>query len=384
MRRRQLAVMGLGSLWALWGGSLQAQTAGDWLAVELFSRWGAEPLTQLELSGPFVLNQQPFPAGIWKLQVHRQELVLSGPGQPRRYRGSLWLQGGGLRPVGGEERRYRGLIQIRPSGPEHLHLLNWVQLEDYLLALVPGEMPANWPAAALQAQAILARTLAVPHLRPAPRREWPSTPARPLQDSTAHQFYGGLAYETAATTAAVRATQGQILTHAGQPVEVLFHSTCGGHTSANQDIFAPPARPYLQGVSCEGCRASPFYGPHSVRLSRQELEQALGSAELEILQSDPWGRPLRIRVGSRLFTGQEFVLHLGQTLGWGILPSNRFTLKRLEPKAGQPESYLFTYRGAGHGVGLCQWGARGLAEQGYTASPILNHYFPGTQVTPLS
>lgn len=95
MRRRQLAVMGLGSLWALWGGSLQAQTAGDWLAVELFSRWGAEPLTQLELSGPFVLNQQPFPAGIWKLQVHRQALILSGPGQSRRYSGSLWLQGGG-------------------------------------------------------------------------------------------------------------------------------------------------------------------------------------------------------------------------------------------------------------------------------------------------
>jgi stage II sporulation protein D len=114
------------------------------------------------------------------------------------------------------------------------------------------------------------------------------------------------------------------------------------------------------------------------------LEQALGNGDLEIVQSDPWGRPLRIRVGSQLLTGQEFVLRLGQTLGWGILPSNRFTWERLQPKPGQQEVYLFTYRGAGHGVGLCQWGSRGLAEQGYTAPQILNHYFPGTQVITLS
>lgn len=69
---------------------------------------------------------------------------------------------------------------------------------------------------------------------------------------------------------------------------------------------------------------------------------------------------------------------------WGILPSNRFTWERLQPKPGQQEVYLFTYRGAGHGVGLCQWGSRGLAEQGYTAPQILNHYFPGTQVITLS
>jgi len=247
MRRRQLGAMVLGSLWAVWGGSRQAQTSGrgDWLAVELFSRWSADPLAELELVGPFVLNQQPFPTGAWKLQVRRQELLLTGPGQPRRYQGSLWLQGGALRPFAGEERRYRGWVQICPEGSGRLHLVNWVKLEDYLLALVPSEMPADWPAAALQAQAILARTLAIPHLHPGPRREWPSTSIRLLQDSTAHQFYGGLAYETAATTAAVRATRGQILTHAGQPIEVLFHSTCGGHTSANQDIFAPVSYTHL-------------------------------------------------------------------------------------------------------------------------------------------
>jgi stage II sporulation protein D len=390
MRRRQFGVTVLGSLWTACGGSLQAQPSlpGGWLAVELFSRSGMDPLTSLELSGPFVLNQQPFPTGTWRLHVHHQELFLTGPGQPRRYQGSLWLERGELRSSAGERRRYRGLVQIRPEGEtygplprtDRLRLVNWVKLEDYLLALVPGEMPPDWPAAALQAQAILARTLAIPYLQPGPRLSMGSRSANPLRDSTADQFYGGLTYETATTTAAVRETQGQILTDAGEPIAALFHSTCGGHTSANQDIFAPPARPYLQGVTCEWCQASPFYGPHSIRLSRGELEQALGSRDLEIVQSDPYGRPLRIRVGSRLLTGQEFTLRLGQTLGWGILPSNRFTLEHLQPRPGQQESYLFTYQGAGHGVGLCQWGSRGMAEQSYTAQQILNHYFPGTQV----
>ncbi|MEN9224233.1 MAG: hypothetical protein Q6L60_04255 [Thermostichus sp. HHBFW_bins_43] len=164
-----------------------------------------------------------------------------------------------------------------------------------------------------------------------------------------------------------------------QPIAALFHSTCGGHTSANQDIFAPPARPYLQGVVCEGCQDSPFYGPHTIRIAATDLERALGSSDLEIVQSDPQGRPLRLRVGSRLWHGQTFGLRLGQTLGWGILPSNRFTFER--PPAGSQEPYTFIYRGAGHGVGLCQWGARGLAKQGYTARHILGHYFPGAQLT---
>lgn len=393
MRRRQFGAGLLGSLGAVAGFISQAEASPQpvrlrrWLAVELFSRWGRDPFTQLELRGPFVLNRQPFGPGSWRLQVDHHQLLLTGPGRLRRYQGSLWLEGGELIGPGGAARRYRGRIQIRPQGAEQLQLINWVELEDYLLALVPGEMPTDWPAAALQAQAILARTLAVPYLQPQPRADLPQ--GSRLRDSTADQVYGGLIYETPATTAAVRATQGQILTQAGKPIAALFHSTCGGHTSANQDIFAPPPQPYLQGVACKWCQASPFYGPHQVRIPFEDLEQALGSSArvsgaehfLEILQADPHGRPLRLRVGSRLLTGQEVWLRLGQTLGWGILPSNRFTL---EPPAAGAREWVFIYRGAGHGVGLCQWGARGMAEQGYSAEHILSHYLPGSQLTLLS
>ncbi|MEN9231277.1 MAG: SpoIID/LytB domain-containing protein [Thermostichus sp. DG02_5_bins_236] len=377
MGRRQFGVAVLGSLWIASGRSVRAQPSLGWLPVELFSRLG-DPLTHLEVTGPFHLERQPFPSGTWRIHGRHQQLFLTGPGQPRRYQGSLWLEGGELRSPAGEPRRYRGWIQIRPQGSERLQLINWVQLEDYLLALVPGEMPADWPAAALQAQAILARTLAVPYLQPSLRTELTggSRAAHTLRDSTADQFYGGLTYETATTTAAVRETHGQILTYGSEPIAALFHSTCGGHTSANQDIFAPPAHPYLQGVACEGCRESPFYGPHTVQVSATDLKQALGSSDLQVLQSDPWGRPLRIQVGSRLLTGQDVWLHLGQTLGWGILPSNRFQLEGSATSA----AYRFTYRGAGHGVGLCQWGSRGLAQQGFNTRQILYHYFPGTQV----
>lgn len=384
MRRRQLGIMVLGSLWAISTPTAEAETSPGrvnlrgWVPVDLFSHLGRDPLTILELTGSFVLERQPFPGGTWRLHVHHQQLFLTGPGQPRRYQGSLWLQGGELRSPSGERRRYRGLLQIRPEAADQMRLINWVELEEYLWGLVPSEMPPHWPAAALQAQAILARTLALPYLQPRLGVDLPE--GSRLRDSTADQVYGGLTYETAATTTAVRSTQGQILIDPedGQPIAALFHSTCGGHTSANQDIFAPPAHPYLQGVVCEWCRDSPFYGPYTVQVTATDLEQALGSSDLQVVQSDPWGRPLRIRVGSRLWDGQTFGLRLGQTLGWGILPSNRFTLE--QPPEGSRQ-YSFTYRGAGHGVGLCQWGSRGMAEQGYTAQHILNHYFPGVRLT---
>lgn len=95
MRRRRFGAMALGAAGAACVGALPARTAPPegWLAVELFSRWSADPLVELELMGPFVLNQQPFPTGTWKLQVRRQELLLTGPGQPRRYQDPFGYRG---------------------------------------------------------------------------------------------------------------------------------------------------------------------------------------------------------------------------------------------------------------------------------------------------
>ncbi|NJK64151.1 MAG: SpoIID/LytB domain-containing protein [Synechococcaceae cyanobacterium SM2_3_1] len=320
-----------------------------------------------------------YPDGIWELRGQPDWIHLLGPGPPQRFSEGIWIDRcQGIELPQQAPRRYRGRIWVQVGRQGQLLLINWIPLEDYLLSVVPGEMPPEWPQAALQAQAILARTLALPFLRPL--TPWPDQTPR-LQDSTTHQFYGGQTYETAATTVAVRATQAQILTHQHHPIEALFHSTCGGHTSANQSIFAPPAHPYLQGVSCSWCRESPFWGPHSVELSVQDCAEIFGPGEIKVTSRDPHGRPLQIQVGQQPWMGQDFWLTLGQHLGWGLLPGNRF---QIQPRQPEERVYRVIYQGAGHGVGLCQWGARGLAAVGRTVQDILQYYYPGTEIHPIS
>lgn len=375
MLRRQIL---LGLAWGLSGWDpVGRRSSSALLPVRLLSQ---EPdLDQITLIAPFTLAGETFPTGQWQLQVHNQQLFLRGGGQPRHYRRPVLLQhAAGVQAPDREPRRYRGVTQIQAIGENQLALVNWVELEDYLLGVVPGEMPADWPMTALEVQAIVARTHAVPFLT-VPR--WDSGPPDSfLLDSTADQVYGGVSYESPTTTLAVRSTQGQIVTYNGRPIEALYHSTCGGHTSANQDIFAPPAQPYLQGVACHWCQPSPFFGPHTSYLSKSDLVELFGNYDVEIVRKDPYGRPLEVRVGARHFSGQEFWFTVGQTLGWGLLPSNRYSLT----PSGDLFAYRLTYQGAGHGVGLCQWGARGQALAGESTAAILSYYYPDTRIQSVS
>lgn len=336
------------------------------LSVQLFSQ--IPDLHQVTLHSPFVLEGETFPHGSWQLQAHQGQLFLRGGGQPRRYRGKVTIQRAfGIQALDRDPRRYRGIIEIRPEGDDQLRLINYLDPESYLLSVVPAEMPSDWPEVALQVQAILARTNAYFALNQRSNQE---RALALLKDSTQDQAYGGLSYETPATTAAVRSTQGTILQFEGEPLQALFHSTCAGHTSANQFIFAPPARPYLQGVECTWCHESPFYKPQTRYLSLSDLARVFDSYDLEVLTQDPYGRPGKIRVGSRRLSGQDFWLTLGQHLGWGLLPSNRYHLRRTS------DGYTVEFRGAGHGVGVCQWGVRGQALAGYSLDRILKYYYP--------
>ncbi len=339
----------------------QAQAFG--IPVELFS---GRSLTQFSCVGPFRVEEQGFGAGVWQLSRRGSQVVVSGGwGSAQRFPLPCRLFGGSLQ--GG--RVYRGWIVIQAQGTGRLRLINWLDLEDYVLGVVTAEMPPTWPEASLQAQAILCRTRAYPYRQPISL-----VPRRWLLDSTQDQRYGGVGSEHPRGQEAVNRSRGQILTHAGDPIAVLYHSTCAGHTSANQLIFAPPPRPYLQGVPCSYCQASPFYQPYTLDLTFQQLEDLFGSSHLTLVESDPWGRPVSIRAGSRIWSGQAWWRQVGSQMGWGVLPGNRLSWQPTD--AG----IRITAQGAGHGVGLCQWGSRFLGEQGWDPQAILNHYFPGTRL----
>jgi stage II sporulation protein D len=154
--------------------------------------------------------------------------------------GALLLNG--VSVPGIRDGRYRGALELRPSG-RGISVINALGLESYVRGVVSAESPSAWPAEALKAQAVAARTYAI------------TSRAGSISDGfdqyadTRSQVYKGVAAERASTDAAVAATAGQVVTYAGQPVTTFFFSTSGGHTESIENSFVGSApKPWLRGV----------------------------------------------------------------------------------------------------------------------------------------
>jgi stage II sporulation protein D len=268
---------------------------------------------------------------------------------------------------------YRGTFQRLDDG----QIVNVVDLEAYLYSVIPLEMPPSWPPAALQTQTICARTYVLQ--RSDPRRAYDLVP------SELNQVYHGTSSETPAGTAAVDATAGRVLSYGGNFAQIAYSSCCGGHTESSSDAWGNVPIPYLQGVVCTSCSASPHYR-WTTTLSFDAVAQAL-SATLA-----PFGRLTDVQLQDRDSSGRarsfELVGDRGSTsvsgsvfrrdVGSRVLPSLLLTDVRRAPDGA---SVQLDGGGLGHGVGLCQWGARGMALAGSQAPDILAFYFPGTTIT---
>lgn len=156
-----------------------------------------------------------------------------------------------LVPLGGsrlsvEGKHYRGIVELRVSPFGTVRPINWVELEQYLLGVVPAELgPAVWPELeALKAQAVAARTYAVRNLRQFADEGFD------LCDTPRCQVYAGADAEHPLSDRAVRATAGEVMVHDGEPIVALYTSTCGGHTEDGFEIFPEHRQPYLKGVPC--------------------------------------------------------------------------------------------------------------------------------------
>ena len=267
-------------------------------------------------------------------------------------------------------RNYRGTFQRLDDG----RIVNLVDLQAYLSSVVPGEMSSRWPAAALQAQAICARTYVLQ--RSDPRRAYDVVP------SQLDQVYTGVAGETAAAIAAVNATAGRVLKYGAGFAQVAYSSCCGGHTEASSDAWGGAPFPYLGGVVCTSCSASPNYR-WTANLQLENIASHFSAAlapvgDLQDLRVTAYDRSGRARgfdlVGSNGSTsvpGTAFRLTIGPRLLRSLL------VTRLQ-RAPDGSQVLVDGGGLGHGVGLCQWGARGMAQNGAAAPAILAFYFPGT------
>ncbi len=284
-------------------------------------------------------------------------------------------------------REYSGKLEVLAT-PEFLLVINIVKEEEYLCSVVANEMPVNWPAAALAAQAVVARTYMLKNLARHQVRKYD------FCDLAHCQVYQGKEKISKAVIKAVKETRSLILRYQEKICDVYFHSTCGGRTAAVQSVWPQSTPlPYLQGQKeNETGRAFCEPSPHfrwSISMALSEIECLLKGIKnnklhslqkLTIKKVDAAQRVQELKAtyanGDLLLSGEIFYLNWGRKYGWHQLKSTKFQIETRKKK------YLFVGQGLGHGVGMCQWGAYGRAQNGWGFRRILNHYFPGTQIKP--
>jgi stage II sporulation protein D len=260
---------------------------------------------------------------------------------------------------------FRGRARVQQAEGD-LFLVNALPLEAYLASTVGTEMTPTWNLEALKAQAIAARSYALY------RQTHPRHALYDLERTTEDQAYSGLRGETSRTWEAIRATVGLHLTDQGKPTVAYYHSRCGGETETPHQVWnnANSSRPR---IPCPFCRQFPFRWKAS--WSAENFLAKIGLAPTGELKWSPvsrssQGRLYEIEVSNGLEKTRLGADRLRRLLGYQTLKSSNFQLSTT-PQGVEVEGV-----GAGHGVGMCQWGAKYFAEKGFSFRKILGHYYP--------
>jgi stage II sporulation protein D len=349
----------------------------------------AQPRDRIEVqlsafAGRPALAAQQAGGGAWVFE-RRGKLVSSRGREQAEWRLDPRAPGGAWTVAG---QSYPGRLIVRPLGPEGLDVRVELALDDYLCGVLAAELPVwSAPDAQLEAQAIAARSYALAELEH--RGKTSRTPF--LLDDTRDMAYRGEAPLPAKTRARVRAaverTRGRVLRVGAQVLGARFHAVCGGHTVDGSRIFKECAAGSLPGVECEPCGTAPLE-PWSTTLTRGELDALARAAGLR-------GALTRMRPVERDAAGRWIEIELESTSGRARMPfealRKSFGPERVRsafvisawPAPGNAISGGLSLRGrgSGHGVGLCQRGARGYAERGWSAEQILAHYYPAARVS---
>ncbi len=327
---------------------------------------------------------------------------------------------------------FKGTLEIALDDDGDMIVVNEVATADYLASVVGAEVSSTWEQEALAAQAIAARTYLITHLR---RHR-----AYDLEGDVRDQEYGGTGTEADSTIRAVRRTAGVVATYRGAPIDALYSANAGGTTEDSENVYQN-ALPYLRSVAspADEVAKSSSWGRTSWEWTREltlaQLRDHLavrgidvGTPErIELTQVAASGRALRATVagsaGSRDIGKDQIRYYFG-------LRSSLFTVERIAGggvenveltdterqrtleaigaerlgaiyrrivgadretnelrMAGAvyrlPDRFLFRGRGFGHGVGMSQWGAQGMAQAGASAEQILTHYYRGIALTNL-
>lgn len=279
-------------------------------------------------------------------------------------------------------------------------------LEEYLSGVLAAEMPADFELEALKAQAVAARTFIMRRLLAGDRSGVP-VPGADVTDTVSHQAYiskdtlerewklGGRSADLAKLQRAVLETRGVIMTYKGQPITASFFASSGGYTENSEEYWQAEI-PYLRSVTSPwekeitpnyavtytftvselltrlGLRDKVMAASKETTISGSTKEiSSMAGLPMKVLSLTTGRRIKEISIGGTIFTGREVREKLG-------LRSSQFSMSRKGNKI------LITTYGNGHGVGMSQWGANGMAKEGGTATQILKHYYSGITFTQIS
>ncbi|HEY1676400.1 MAG TPA: SpoIID/LytB domain-containing protein [Candidatus Sulfotelmatobacter sp.] len=235
-------------------------------------------------------------------------------------------------------RRYHGALEIRPSGQDLLAILS-MDRESAVASVVAAESDPDTPIEALKAQAIATRSYLV-----AARGRHPDFD---FCDTTHCQFLREPPPAGSPAASAAAATSGLVIAYDSRPVAAMYSRSCSGRTRTPAQLGLPSSGYPYYSVECQHCRRHPQLWRS--RIPIEETLPALGSDEMARLEID-------------------------RKLGWNAVPGNDFTARR------QSGEVVLSGAGYGHGIGLCQSGAKAMAQAGASFREILNHYYPNTNI----
>lgn len=282
-------------------------------------------------------------------------------------------------------RRYRGNMEFRVENGG-LTAINELNIEDYLRGVVPAEMPSKWPLEALKAQAVAARNYAIQ------RVEVTRGSSYNVFSDRLSQVYGGYDAESPATNMAVEETRGVVMTCKGRLITAFFHSSSGGCIENSEDIWKDPL-PYIKYKEDPYDKNDRHYN-WQVDYTAEELAKQLKSygydfekvADIKELERTSSGKRVKkILVTGRDSTGQPLQVEIfnADKVRFALgLKSAVFTMSKVYNEDKELSAVNIKGSGWGHGLGMSQWGARGMAEQGYNYQDILKYYYSDITLEP--
>lgn len=299
-------------------------------------------------------------------------------------------------------RAFRDRVRVVPLAQGGCDVVNEVDLEKYLAGLVNSEISARWAEATIDAQVIAARTYAIYQMGEARKKKFSYYD---LDSTTKDQVYEGAWKEDYRAIRSVERTRGKVLRDRKSKalLKAFYHSTCGGRTELPENVWGKPHHGFRRSVTCPYCKSSPKLA-WGMEITSDELESTLQQKlritahleRFEVLERDAQGRVKALRAVWRQRPGShlESRIKAGQFREWfgaARLQSTWFGFAPVTFAMGHPNlgrspaniartRIVISGRGFGHGVGMCQWGAKVMGEKGFHSQQILTHYYPDAAI----